>query len=172
MLKTVSNLPRTLNPSLNATGYTAAVSAVYAVVVMIFNVSHHDGVINVPVLLAAVTAVAALLTRQRVTPVADPVDGAGRPLVPKDDSVTALLSRGMAGVELGAVNALRTEAGLPPLSQEAHTVPLEPVPASGGGGGGEFAAGNLHVGAQHPGVSRVIAEGGRTPEPPATPGGF
>jgi hypothetical protein len=34
------------------------------------------------VIVAAVSAVAALWTRQKVTPVADPVDGAGRPLVP------------------------------------------------------------------------------------------
>lgn len=76
-----TTLPRTLHPALNAPGYMAAAGAVYAAAAMIYNVSHHNGVINVPVIIAAITAVASLLTRQVVTPVADPRDGNGNALV-------------------------------------------------------------------------------------------
>jgi hypothetical protein len=142
----MSSLPRTLNPALNPTGFMAAAGAVYAAVVAIYNAANHHGALPAPVILAAVAAISALLARQRVTPVADPVDGAGRALVPRDDSVTTLLSRGIAGAELGALNALRSEAGLPPLSQEAHTVPLEPA-----------------------GASQVIEDPPAVPEPPTAP---
>jgi hypothetical protein len=73
---------RLLSPLTNAAGLTAAGMAVYAAAVMIANAVHHHGIIDVPVVVAAVSAVAALYTRQQVTPVSDPVDGAGRPLVP------------------------------------------------------------------------------------------
>jgi hypothetical protein len=78
----MGRLPATLNISTNPTGYMAAASAVYAAAVMIYNAYHHHGVIDVPVIIAAATAVASLLTRQIVTPVAAPRDGAGTPLVP------------------------------------------------------------------------------------------
>ena len=74
--------PRALSPALNPTGYAAVIGTVYAAAVMIWNAYNHHGVISAPVIIAAVAAVTALLTRQVVTPVADPVDGAGRPLVP------------------------------------------------------------------------------------------
>jgi hypothetical protein len=75
-------MKRALSPLTNPAGLTAAGMAVYAAVLMITNAVHHHGVIDVPVIVAAVSAVTALYTRQKVTPVADPVDGAGRPLVP------------------------------------------------------------------------------------------
>lgn len=75
-------MKRALSPLTNPAGLTAAGMAVYAAVLMITNAVHHHGVIDVPVIVAAVGAVSALYTRQKVTPVADPVDGAGRPLVP------------------------------------------------------------------------------------------
>lgn len=74
-------VPRPLNPSLNAPGYMAAAGAVYAAAVMIYNAYYHHGVISAPVIVAAIGAVTALLTRQVVTPVADPKDGNGNPLV-------------------------------------------------------------------------------------------
>jgi hypothetical protein len=75
-------MKRALSPLTNPAGLTFAGMAVYAAAVMITNAVHHHGVIDVPAIVAAVSAVAALYTRQKVTPVADPVDGAGRPLVP------------------------------------------------------------------------------------------
>jgi len=66
---------------LNPAGLTSAGLAVYAAVVMILNAYHGHGVIDPPVIVAAVGAVAALLTRQVVTPVADPRDGNGMPLL-------------------------------------------------------------------------------------------
>jgi hypothetical protein len=48
---------------------------------MITNAVHHHGIIDPAVIVAAVGAVAALLARQVVTPVADPRDGNGEPLL-------------------------------------------------------------------------------------------
>jgi hypothetical protein len=75
-------LPRVLNPLTNPNGYIAAAGAVVAAAVMIDNAAHHHGVIDPAVIVAAVGAVAALLSRQVVTPVADPKNGAGIKLVP------------------------------------------------------------------------------------------
>ena len=74
-------MKRSLSLNLNPTGLMAAAGAVYAAVAMIWNACHHHGIINPSVIIAAVGAVAALLTRQVVTPVADPKDGNGQPLV-------------------------------------------------------------------------------------------
>jgi hypothetical protein len=76
------DVKRALSPLTNPAGLTAAGMAAYAAISMIASAVHHHGVISVPVIVAAVSAVAAMYTRQQVTPVADPVDGAGRPLVP------------------------------------------------------------------------------------------
>lgn len=73
---------RNLNPATNATGIGAAVGAIYAAVVMIMHAAHHEGIIDPQVIVSALTAAAFLWTRFRVTPVADPRDGAGRPLAP------------------------------------------------------------------------------------------
>jgi hypothetical protein len=74
-------MKRALSPLTNAAGLTAAGMAVYAAILMVTNAVHSHGVIDVPVIVAAVSAVAALYTRQKVTPVADPKDGNGQPLV-------------------------------------------------------------------------------------------
>jgi hypothetical protein len=71
---------RLLSPMTNSAGLTSAGMAIYAAVVMIYNASHNHGVVSVPVIVAAVAAVAALYTRQKVTPIADPKDGNGTPL--------------------------------------------------------------------------------------------
>lgn len=85
----MANVPRTLNPALNSTGYMAAAGAIYAAAAAIYNAVNHHGALQTPVILAALAAVASLLAHQRVTPVADPVDGAGRTLIPKPDFVPA-----------------------------------------------------------------------------------
>jgi len=72
---------RLVYPTLNPAGLMATAGAVYAASVMIYNAMHHHGVIDPAVIVAAVGAVAALLTRQVVTPVADPHDGNGEPLL-------------------------------------------------------------------------------------------
>jgi hypothetical protein len=73
-------MKRLLSPVTNSAGLSAAGLAVYAAVVMVYNATHNHGVIDVPVIIAAVAAVAALYTRQKVTPTADPKDGNGTPL--------------------------------------------------------------------------------------------
>src|SRR5258707_12146276 len=75
-------MKRVLSPSTNATGLAAAAAAIYAAVVMIVHAVHHQGVIDPQVLVAAVGAAAFLYARFKVTPVADPRDGNGKPLVP------------------------------------------------------------------------------------------
>jgi len=59
----------------------AAASAVYAAATMIYNAVNHHGVWNSATLIAAIALVSSLLTRQVVTPVTDPHDGNGNPLV-------------------------------------------------------------------------------------------
>jgi hypothetical protein len=76
-------VPRMLNPMTNPNGYLAAAGAVFAAAVMIINAMHHHGIIDPPVIVAAAGSVAALFTRQLVTPVKDPKDGNGNPLVTK-----------------------------------------------------------------------------------------
>jgi len=73
---------RTLTPSLNPTGLGSAAAAIYAAVVMIWNATHHHGVIDPQVIVAAIGAAAFLYARFKVTPVADPKDGNGVPLKP------------------------------------------------------------------------------------------
>jgi hypothetical protein len=80
------NLPRTLNPLTNPNGYIAAVGAIVAAVVMITNALHHHGILDPAVVVSAVGAVAALFGRQVTTPIADPKDALGRPLVPAPDA--------------------------------------------------------------------------------------
>lgn len=75
-------IPRALSPATNPAGWLAAAGAVFAAAVMTYNAVSHHGVIDTGVIVAAVGAVGALLTRQVVTPVSDPKDGAGRPLLP------------------------------------------------------------------------------------------
>lgn len=74
-------MKRALSPSLNPTGLSAAVAAVYAAVIMILHATHHHGVIDPQVIIAALGAAAFLYSRMKVTPVADPKDGDGHTLV-------------------------------------------------------------------------------------------
>jgi len=48
---------------------------------MIVNATHHHAVIDPQVVIAALAAAAFLYSRMKVTPVADPKDGNGQPLV-------------------------------------------------------------------------------------------
>jgi len=72
---------RALAPSLNPTGLGSAAAAIYAAVVMILNATHHRGVLDPQVIIAALAAAGFLYSRFKVTPVADPKDGNGQPLV-------------------------------------------------------------------------------------------
>ena len=74
-------MKRAISPVLNPAGIGAAIAAIYAAVVMIWNASHHHGVIDPQVIVAALGAAAFLYTRFKVTPVADPKDGDGHKLV-------------------------------------------------------------------------------------------
>ena len=100
-------VPRTLHPALNPAGYMTAAGTVYAAVAMIYNAHYHHGVISTPVVIAAVAAVSALLTRQVVTPVADPRDGNGDPLI----------------------TAPAIPAAPDPPSSTVHVIPADPPPS-------------------------------------------
>jgi hypothetical protein len=100
-------LPDVINIKRNPTGYIAAASAVYAATLMISNAVHHHGVIDTPTIIAAVTAVSALLTRQVVTPVAQPKDGNGIPLVPVTQAAAVLADVTRSGT--GAVRVVQPE---------------------------------------------------------------
>jgi hypothetical protein len=74
-------LKRALTPATNPAGLGSAAAAIYAAAVMIWNATHHHGVIDPQVVIAAIAAAAFLYSRMKVTPVADPKDGNGQPLV-------------------------------------------------------------------------------------------
>jgi hypothetical protein len=74
-------MKRALSPATNATGLASAAAAIYAAVVMVWNATHGQGVIDPQVIVAALAAGAFLYSRMRVTPIADPKDGNGNPLV-------------------------------------------------------------------------------------------
>lgn len=76
-------MPRLLNPLMNPNGYLSAAGAVLAAAVMVTNAVHGHGIVDPVVIVAAVGAVGALFARQQVTPVKDPKDGNGKPLVPQ-----------------------------------------------------------------------------------------
>lgn len=73
-------MPRLLKLEPAAVG--AALAAVYAAVVMVYRAYSGDGVLDWDLLVAAATAVWALWTRQRVTPLARPRDRDGENLTP------------------------------------------------------------------------------------------
>jgi len=74
---------RLLSPSTNATGLGAAVAGIYAAIQMVINLTSHKAGygFDPQVIVAAVGAALFLWTRFKVTPVADPRDGNGNPLV-------------------------------------------------------------------------------------------
>jgi hypothetical protein len=74
-------MKRLLSPSTNMAGLSATAGAVYAAALMILHVVQHQAAFSVPVAVAGIAAAAALLTRQAVTPIADPKDGNGAPLI-------------------------------------------------------------------------------------------
>lgn len=74
---------RAVSPTYNATGISAAAAAIYACVIMIWHATHHQGVIDPQVIIAAIGAALFLYSRFKVTPVADPKTADGTPLVPK-----------------------------------------------------------------------------------------
>ena len=106
---------RAISPTLNPAGLMATAGAVYAATVMILNAYHHHGVIDPPVIIAAVGAVAALLTRQDVTPVADPKDGNGNPLVPQAPRPVAAPPAGVPPTGTVTVQPSVTTTQMPPL---------------------------------------------------------
>jgi hypothetical protein len=73
-------MKRILKPSTNMAGLSAAAGAIYAAALMIYHVLNHQAAFSVPVAIAGIGAALALLTRQSVTPIADPLDGNGKPL--------------------------------------------------------------------------------------------
>ena len=75
-------MKRALTPATNPAGLGSAAAAIYAGIVMIWNATHHHGVIDPQVVIAALGAGAFLYARFKVTPVADPRDGNGQPLRP------------------------------------------------------------------------------------------
>ena len=115
-------MKRLVTPSLNPAGLTSAGLAVYAAVVMIVNAYHHHGVIDPPVIVAAVGAVAALLTRQAVTPVADPKDGNGNPLLRVSEVATARALERRQETERAAERLVPGAYGIP----QAKPDPLKP----------------------------------------------
>lgn len=104
-------IPRLVSPATNPNGYMAAAGAVLAAVVMISNAVNHHGVIDTTVIVSAVGAVLALVSRNYVTPVSDPRDGNGNRLVSEQG-----LPPGAGAVSLPRSPSL--EAASPELRQK------------------------------------------------------
>jgi hypothetical protein len=115
----MGKLPATLSITTNPTGYMATAGAIYAGVAMAYNAYNHHGAWSTPVFIALAGAVASLLTRQIVTPVTAPRDGAGNPLVPAPAMAGPAAQPGSGSVRVvpqpvGAPVAAPDTAGEPP----------------------------------------------------------
>jgi len=122
---------RALSPTLNPTGLMAAAGAVYAAAVMIWNATHHHGVIDPAVIVAAAGAVAALLARQVVTPVADPRDGNGDSLVCAKAAVAvpaaaAAPSVSLSGEQMNAIRGALASGRMEQTAADERKVPPTP----------------------------------------------
>lgn len=118
-------MKRALTPSLNPTGISSAAAALYAAVVMIWNATHHHGVIDPQVIVAALGAAAFLYARFKVTPTADPRDGNGTPLkaVPLDPPPVTVVPAGPETVTPAEILRGR------PAPAEAQVPPAQPPAA-------------------------------------------
>ena len=111
-------MKRALAPATNPTGIGSAAAAIYAAVVMIVNATHHHAVIDPQVVIAALGAAAFLYSRTKVTPVADPKDGNGQPLV---TAATAAMAAGAPPYRTSTGNVTVTRPDktlLPPAAPE------------------------------------------------------
>jgi hypothetical protein len=110
-------MKRVLSPSTNSAGLTSLIAALYALGYGCWNVAHHRGAVDPQVIVAALSAVAALFTRQVVTPVTSPRDGAGRPLKTADQ---------FGAEQLNAALAARSESMVLP-QPSARRKPPQPA---------------------------------------------
>jgi hypothetical protein len=122
---------RALSPATNATGLGSAAAALYAAVVMIWNATHHQGVIDPQVIVAALAAGAFLYSRMKVTPIADPKDGNGVPLTVAPAPMITMPSNATLTPEDAAALRARLEKTLHQPSVPAQETPA--VPPAGAG---------------------------------------
>ena len=81
-------MKRLLNPTRNPAGWVALASAACAVTFGILNARGHHTAVSPAVIAWALSAFGSALTRQLVTPVADPCDGNGSKLVSQPTTLT------------------------------------------------------------------------------------
>ena len=124
---------RILSPSRNPAGLTSLAAALYALGYGIWNVTHHRGAVDPQVIVAALSAVAALFTRQVVTPVADPHDGAGRVLKTADqfaaENFAAAIARGSQPEFVQPVQVTRRSDPAQPASVPGYLAGVDAPPA-------------------------------------------
>ena len=99
---------RSLHPATNPTGLIAGAGAVYAVAQWAWTAAGNKGTVS-PIVVAIAFAVAALLTRFVVTPLADPKDAIGRPLAPLPEPVVTVAP----GTQTSAVTVVQPK--VPPV---------------------------------------------------------
>ena len=112
-------MKRALTPALNPTGLGSSAAAIYAAIVMIWNVTHHQGVIDPQVIIAALSAAAFLYARFKVTPVADPKDGNGNPLA----AVPPPAAQAEKTLAPGYPASVPPLTAMPPTAQETQQPP-------------------------------------------------
>ena len=121
-------MKRALSPATNATGLASAAAAIYAAVVMVWNSTHHQGVIDPQVVIAALAAAAFLYSRMKVTPIADPKDGNGTPLVALPPPLILPSNVTLTPEEAAALRAKFAGTAATPSLEEKT---LQPPPGAG-----------------------------------------
>lgn len=94
----MAELKRALSPKLNPTGVGSSIAAVYAAAMVAWNATHNHAPVDPQVIVAGVTAAAFLYARFKVTPVADPKNTSGTPLVPAIGDITGVTGEPPPGV--------------------------------------------------------------------------
>lgn len=123
-------MKRAFSPATNPAGLTSLIAALYALGTGIWNVAHNHVALDPQVVVAALAAAAAWYTRQAVTPVRDPRDGAGHPLRTHDQHAAEGLRAATERAAVPRLPAVRPAASIrrppapePPAAPDAGRTP-------------------------------------------------
>lgn len=111
-------MKRLITPSLNMPGLIAAALAIYAVIQGAYNSAHGSTVLTSSVIVAAISAALSAYARTQVTPVADPRDGNGTPLLTANAHAAENFRRSLVAGQYATPSTLEVPAPSP-----AGTVP-------------------------------------------------
>ena len=116
-------MKRALSPLTNGVGYTALAGLLAAVAQAAWNAHNSGQPVTWQVIATAAVGVLAGWARGKVTPVADPRDGNGQPLLSHNQHAAEHLSQILKAPLLPAEQATWTAAPPPPAAPPATTEP-------------------------------------------------